>query len=55
MYLSNLEMCIRDRNRVARVGGASSGGAGDGLWCWNLSATSSYSGWDCGARVLKYQ
>lgn len=47
--------CTATGNRVARVGGYSSGGAGDGLWYWYLSATSSNSSWTCGARVLKYQ
>lgn len=47
--------CTATGNRVARVGGASSGGAFDGLWSWLLNATSSYSNWVCGARVLKYQ
>lgn len=47
--------CTATGNRVARVGGHSSNGADDGLWSWHLSATSSYSNWYCGARVLKYQ
>lgn len=47
--------CTATGNRVARVGGNSSGGAFDGLWFWNLNSTSSYSIWFCGARVLKYQ
>ena len=47
--------CTATGNRVARVGGASSGGANGGLWFWALNTTSSSSTWDCGARVLKYQ
>ena len=47
--------CTATGNRVARVGGASIGGAGGGLWCWSLTPTSSHSSWLCGARVLKYQ
>ena len=47
--------CTATGNRVARVGGDSLHGAGDGLWYWALNATSSYSNWYCGARVLKYQ
>ena len=47
--------CTATGNRVARVGGASYNGANDGLWSWTLNATSSYSHWPCGARVLKYQ
>ena len=47
--------CTATGNRVARVGGLSNGGAGDGLWFWYLIATSSSSNWYCGARVLKYQ
>lgn len=47
--------CTATGNRVARVGGDSSYGAYVGLWCWDLSATSSNSNWACGARVLKYQ
>ena len=47
--------CTATGNRVARVGGASYGGAHGGLWCWDLSAASSLSYWFCGARVLKYQ
>ena len=47
--------CTATGNRVARVGGYSVGGAVDGLWSWNLNATSSHSYWACGARVLKYQ
>lgn len=47
--------CTATGNRVARVGGASLNGAGDGLWSWTLYATSSTSYWHCGARVLKYQ
>lgn len=47
--------CTATGNRVARVGGDSSGGAVGGLWYWNLGAASSISSWVCGARVLKYQ
>lgn len=47
--------CTATGNRVARVGGYSSGGAGGGLWYWYLISASSYSYWTCGARVLKYQ
>jgi hypothetical protein len=47
--------CTATGNRVARVGGNSNSGAGDGLWFWTLNATSSSSYWNCGARVLKYQ
>ena len=39
-------------NRVARVGGVFSGGANDGLWCWDLDTASSSAGWGIGARVL---
>lgn len=39
-------------NRVARVGGNFNSGAGDGLWCWALSGTSSSASWDFGCRVL---
>ena len=46
---------ISTGNRVARVGGHLSGGAGAGLWYWYLNLTSSLAGWSCGARVLKYQ
>lgn len=41
--------------RVARVGGDIAGGAGAGLWYWALNNGSSFAGWTCGARVLKYQ
>lgn len=47
--------CTATGNRVARVGGYSHSGALGGLWSWNLSTSSSYSDWACGARVLKYQ
>lgn len=47
--------CTATGNRVARVGGYSTNGAGDGLWFWALNTPSSFSYWDCGARVLKYQ
>lgn len=39
-------------NRVALVGGSFSGGARDGLWCWNFNDTSSSATWYVGARVL---
>lgn len=39
-------------NRVARVGGYFSAGAGDGLWCWHLGSTSSDANWNVGCRVL---
>lgn len=42
-------------NRVARVGGSLSCGAGAGLWYWYLSGSSSGAYWGCGARVLKHQ
>lgn len=47
--------CSATGNRVARVGGISSNGTNVGLWYWTLSNASSYAGWGCGARVLKYQ
>lgn len=47
--------CTATGNRVARVGGVSSGGAVGGLWSWGLGTASSASTWSCGARVLKYQ
>lgn len=42
-------------NRVARVGGAFSGGAGAGLWYWLCNFSSTYSYLACGARLLKHQ
>lgn len=39
-------------NRVALVGGAFNGGAGDGLWGWSLDITSSSAYWSIGCRVL---
>lgn len=42
-------------NRVALVGGAVNSGANAGAWYWYLSSGSSYSSWNIGARVLKYQ
>lgn len=42
-------------NRIAFVGGNFSNGANDGFFCWNLTYGSSYSTWNYGARLLKYQ
>lgn len=39
-------------NRVARVGGAFSYGASDGLWSWNFYFDSSSAYWSIGCRVL---
>lgn len=42
-------------NRVARVGGYFYSGAIAGLWYWNCSISSTTSGLNCGARLLKHQ
>ena len=42
-------------NRVARVGGNFSYGAGAGLWYWSCNISSTYSYLYCGARLLKHQ
>lgn len=42
-------------NRVARVGGGFSGGAGAGLWSWSCGNSSASSTLSCGARLLKHQ
>lgn len=42
-------------NRIAFVGGNFHTGVNDGFFCWYLYTASSYSSWNCGARLLKYQ
>ena len=42
-------------NKIAFVGGYFYYGAGDGFFCWHLNTASGTSGWNCGARLLKYQ
>lgn len=42
-------------NRIALVGGTFYHGAKAGLFVWNCGIASSFSGWNFGARLLKYQ
>lgn len=43
-------------NRIAYVGGSFSISWGKaGFFAWGCSGTSGYTGWDCGARLLKHQ
>ena len=42
-------------NRIALVGGGCNNGTNAGLWCWHLDNASSGTGYNLGARLLKYQ
>ena len=42
-------------NRIAFAGGNFGAGANVGFFFLYLSSGSGYSGWNCGARLLKYQ
>lgn len=42
-------------NRIALVGGCFGSGTLAGLFLWACLNASSYSSWNCGARLLKYQ
>ena len=42
-------------NRIAYVGGRFDNGTKDGFFAWNCGNASSYSYWNYGARLLKYQ